>query len=170
MDLLCVPQAHPRGSHSGAQLADVHQGVVMRPLDPRLIARIGPARRYVLVTAVLGVCTALLILVQALVIARALAPILAPTELADDGLGWIGRLVPLSVRELDVALLWLAAIVAARTALMWLQERQAHRAGTRVVSELRSAVVNHGASLGLRWAASGRAADVTTLVTRGLDN
>jgi len=142
----------------------------MRPLDPRLIARIGPARRYVIVTAVLGVCTALLILLQALVIARALTPVLAPGPLTEDGLGWVGRLVPVEVRELNVALLWLAVIVAARTALMWLQERQAHRAGTRVVSELRSAVVNHGASLGLRWAASGRAADVTTLVTRGLDN
>lgn len=142
----------------------------MRPLDPRLISRIGPARRYVAVTAVLGVCTAVLVLLQALVIARALAPILAPTPLEDDGLGWVGGLVPVGVRELPVSIAWLAVIVAARTAVMWLQERQAHRAGTRVVSELREAVVEHAATLGLRWAASGRAADVTTLVTRGLDN
>ena len=58
----------------------------MRPLDPRLIARIGPARRYVLVTAVLGVATALLILAQALLIARVLAPVLAPAPLTEDGL------------------------------------------------------------------------------------
>ena len=142
----------------------------MRPLDPRLIARIGPARRYVIVTAVLGVCTALLILVQALVISRALSPVLAPTPLTSDGLGWLGRLVPDSARSLPVATAWLAAIVTFRVAVVWLQERQAHRAGTRVVSELREAVVEHAATLGLRWAASGRAADVTTLVTRGLDN
>jgi ATP-binding cassette subfamily C protein CydD len=142
----------------------------MRPLDPRLIARIGPARRYVAVTAVLGVCTAVLILVQALVIARLLSPVLAPAPLTDDGLGWLGRIVPRSTRELPVGVAWLLAIVALRTAVMWLQERQAHRAGTRVVSELREAVVEHAATLGLRWAASGRAADVTTLVTRGLDN
>jgi ATP-binding cassette subfamily C protein CydD len=147
----------------------------MRPLDPRLVARIGPARRYVAVTAVLGVCTALLILVQALVISRALSPVLSPSPLlsnnaAADGLGWLGHVVPENVRRLPVAIAWLAAIVLLRTALMWLQERQAHRAGTRVVSELREAVVAHAATLGLRWAASGRAADVTTLATRGLDN
>ena len=147
----------------------------MRPLDPRLIARIGPARRYVFVTAALGVLTALLILLQALVIARLLAPVLSPTPLpsndtAADGLGWLGHLVPVGVRELPVGLTWLVCIVALRTGVMWLQERQAHRAGTRVVSELRLAVVTHAATLGLRWSASGRAADVTTLVTRGLDN
>ncbi|MGC4175022.1 ABC transporter ATP-binding protein/permease [Demequina sp.] len=142
----------------------------MRPLDPRLVARIGPARRYVIVTAVLGVLTAVLILLQALVIARVLSPVLAPSELTADGLGWLGRLVPVSVRDLPVGIAWLAAIVTLRTALMWLQERQAHRAGTRVVSELREAVVEHAATLGLRWAASGRAADVTILSTRGLDN
>lgn len=142
----------------------------MRPLDPRLIARIGPARRYVIVTAVLGVCTAVSILLQALVIARLLAPVLSPTPLAGDGLGWWGRLMPETTRELPVGLAVLAAIVAARVAVTWVQERQAHRAGTRVVSDLRSAVVGHAASLGLRWAASGRAADIATLVTRGLDN
>jgi ATP-binding cassette subfamily C protein CydD len=142
----------------------------MRPLDPRLIARIGPARRYVAVTAVLGVVTALLILVQALVISRALSPVLSPSPLTSDGLGWLGWLVPESVRSLPVAVAWLAVIVVLRVAAMWVQERQAHRAGTRVVSELREAVVEHAATLGLRWAASGRAADVTTLVTRGLDN
>jgi len=142
----------------------------MRPLDPRLTSRIGPARRYVIVTAVLGVCTAILILFQALVIARLLAPVLAPSELTDDGLGWIGTIVPVSVRELPVGITWLAVIVALRVSVTWVQERQAHRAGTRVVSELREAVVTHAATLGLRWAASGRAADVTTLVTRGLDN
>ena len=147
----------------------------MRPLDPRLVGRIGPARRYLVVTAVLGIFTAVLILVQALVIARVLGPVLSPTPLASngdaaDGLGWLGNIVPVSVRELPVGLAWLAAIVALRTAVTWLQERQAHRAGTRVVSELRETVVAHASSLGLRWAASGRAADVTTLVTRGLDN
>lgn len=147
----------------------------MRPLDPRLIARIGPARRFVVVTAVLGAITALLILVQALVLARLLAPVLSPTPLpvddtASDGLGWLGSIVPVGIRDLPVGLAWLACIVALRTAVTWLQERQAHRAGTRVVSDLREAVVTHAATLGLRWTASGRASDVTTLVTRGLDN
>ena len=126
----------------------------MRPLDPRLIARIGPARRYVFLTAALGVCTAVLVLAQALVVARVLAPVLVGDAPHDVGQGAAA----------------LAVIVTVRALVTWLQERQAHRAGTRAVSELREAVVTHAATLGLRWVASGRAADVTTLVTRGLDN
>ena len=68
----------------------------MRPVDPRLIARIGPARRYVITTAVLGLLTAIVIGVQALVIARLLAPVLAPSPLTEDGLGWIGAIVPVA--------------------------------------------------------------------------
>lgn len=142
----------------------------MRPLDPRLIARIGPARRYIVVTAALGLGTAALVLIQALVIARLLTPILSPTPPTTDGLGWWGRVVPVSARELPTGLTLLAAVVAARVLVTWLQERQAHRAGTRVVSQLRTLVVDHATSLGLRWAASNRAADVTTLATRGLEN
>ncbi len=113
----------------------------MRPLDPRLLRRIGPARRYILVTAGLGFLTALLILVQALLIARLLAPILSPTELGDDGLHWWGWLITEPARQLGTGLAWLACVVALRTALSWLQERLAHRAGARVISELREMVV-----------------------------
>lgn len=141
----------------------------MRPFDPRLIARIGPARRYVIVTAALGLATAVAIGLQALVVARLLAPVLAPAPLTEDGLGWLGALVPVSARELGTGLWWLAGIVAARTAVMWVQERLAHRAGVAVVADLRGRVVAHAARLGPRWAASGAGADVTTTVTRGLD-
>lgn len=141
----------------------------MRPLDPRLVAQIGPARRYIIVTAALGLATAIAIGVQALVVARLLAPVLAPTPLTDDGLGWIGAVVPVAARELETGLVWLAAIVATRVVLMWVQERLAHRAGVAVIAELRGRVVAHAARLGPRWAASGAGADVTTTVTRGLD-
>jgi ATP-binding cassette subfamily C protein CydD len=141
----------------------------MKPLDPRLIARIGPARRYVTVTAVLGLVTALTILVQALVVARMLSVVLAPTPLTEDGLGPLGRLVPVEARELATGLPILVVAVAVRVAVMWLQERLAHRAGTRVVSELREAVVAHAASMDPRWLATGKGAEVVTTVTRGLD-
>ena len=141
----------------------------MKPIDPRLIARIGPARRYVIVTAVLGFVTAGTLLVQALLIARMLAPVLAPSPLTEDGLAYIGSLVPTSTRALSVGLPLLAAVIAARVALVWLQERLAHRAGTRVISHLREAVVEHAATLGPRWIASGKGAEVVTTVTRGLD-
>lgn len=141
----------------------------MKPIDPRLIARIGPARRYVLVTAVLGLVTALTILIQALVVARMLSVVLAPTALTEDGLGPLGRLVPIEARHLATGLPVLVVAVAVRVAVMWLQERLAHRAGTRVVSELREAVVAHAASMDPRWLATGKGAEVVTTVTRGLD-
>ena len=86
----------------------------MKPLDPRLIARIGQARRYVIVTAVLGFLTAMTILIQALLVARMLAPVLAPRPLSEDGLGSLGRLVPVDARDLSWGIPVLAAVVAAR--------------------------------------------------------
>ncbi|WP_430868795.1 ABC transporter ATP-binding protein/permease [Demequina aurantiaca] len=142
----------------------------MRPFDPRLIGKIGPARRYVIVTAILGAVTALLILAQALLIARLLAPVLAPEPLTEDGLGWWGRLVPEGTRTLAVGLTWLTVVVVARASVTWLQERLAHRAGVRVISDIRTQVVDHAASLGPRWIAQGEGASVTTVVTRGLEN
>lgn len=141
----------------------------MKPLDPRLIARIGPARRYVYVTAVLGFLTAITILFQALLVARMLAPVLAPSPLAEDYLGPLGKLVPLSARELATGLPLLVGVVAVRVAVVWIQERLAHRAGTQVVSQLREAVVAHASSMGPRWIATGKGAEVVTTVTRGLD-
>jgi len=141
----------------------------MKPIDPRLIARIGPARRYAIVTAVLGFLTAFTILVQALLVARMLSVVLAPTPLTEDGLGPLGRLVPLGARDLAVGIPWLIAVVAIRIGVVWIQERLAHRAGTRVISELRESVVDHAASMGPRWLATGKGSEVVTTVTRGLD-
>lgn len=142
----------------------------MRPFDPRLVGRIGPARRYVIVTAVLGGVTALLILAQAMLIARLLAPVLAPGPISQDGLGWWGRLVPEGARTLGIGLTWLAVVVLARVGVTWLQERLAHRAGVRVISDIRTQVIDHASTLGPRWTAQGGGASVTTVVTRGLDN
>jgi ATP-binding cassette subfamily C protein CydD len=141
----------------------------MRPIDPRLIARIGPARRYVIVTAALGFLTAFTLLIQALLVSRMLAPVLAPAPLTEDGLGPLGVLVPLGARDLAQGLPWLVLIVVARVGVVWVQERLAHRAGMRVVCELREAVVEHATTMGPRWIASGKGAEVVTTVTRGLD-
>lgn len=142
----------------------------MRPFDPRLVARIGPARRYVITTALLGTITALAILAQALLLARLLAPVLTPSPLTTDGLGWWGRLVPTDTRTLATGLAWLVLVVVIRAGVAWLQERLAHRAGVRVISDIRTQVVDHAATLGPRWIARGDGASVTTVVTRGLDN
>ncbi|MDE0572783.1 ABC transporter transmembrane domain-containing protein [Demequina sp. B12] len=142
----------------------------MRPLDPRLAGRIGPARRYIVTTALLGFFTALLIGVQALVLARVLAPVLAPGPLTDDGLGPLGFVVPLEARQLSVALAWLILVVGLRVVVTWVQERLAHRAGAQVIAELREQVVSHATALGPRWIASGEGTAVATTVTRGLES
>lgn len=141
----------------------------MKPLDPRLLTRSAPARHYIVVTATLGFATAVVMGLQALVVARLLAPVLAPFPLTADALGPVGALMPLATRSPHIGLPVLAALVAVRVLLHWLQERLAHRAGVRVVAALRQAVVAHAATLGPRWVASGEGAAVTTLVTRGLD-
>jgi ATP-binding cassette subfamily C protein CydD len=140
----------------------------MKPVDPRLWSRIGSARRYVLAVAGLGVVAALTILLQALVLARVLAPALLPSASIADSFGWVGALVPVAGRSPAVGLLWLSTIIAVRVAVTWLTERAAHRAGARVVSVLREDVIDHAAAMGPRWVASGRGVGVVALATTGL--
>lgn len=126
----------------------------MRPLDPRLLRRASSARRYVLLTAVLGILTAALVVTQALLLATALAPVV--TRDAD----WPD--VAPTVGLLAMAVLGRVTVTAA-------QERYAHRAATRAVAELREQVVDHVVALGRRWSARPEGAGVATLSTRGLE-
>lgn len=126
----------------------------MKPLDPRLLRQARAARGYVALTAALGFLTAALVVAQAVLLAAVLAPAVQGTASLDD----VAR--PLGL---------LAAVVVARAATSWAQERFALRAATRTVAELREQVVAHAAALGPRWLASGRGPEVATLATRGLD-
>ncbi|MDM7853948.1 thiol reductant ABC exporter subunit CydD [Cellulomonas alba] len=127
----------------------------MRPLDPRLLRYARSARRYVALTATLGVVTAALVVAQALLLAHALG------RAVTDGVS-LGALAPLVG--------WLAAVVGARALVVGVQERYAHRAATRAVAELREGVVDRAAALGPRRLAGGDAPALVTLATRGLDN
>ncbi len=124
----------------------------MKPLDPRLLRRASSARRYVLLTAGLGGLTAAVVVAQALLLARALSPVVLRTADWPDVSATVG---------------WLALVVVTRALLVGLQERFAHRAATRAVAELREQVVEHAVALGPRWQAANPG--VTTLATRGLD-
>ena len=126
----------------------------MKPLDPRLLRRARTARRYVLLTAGLGTLTAAAVVAQALLLAAALAPVVTGEAEWSDVAGFVGPL---------------AVVIVVRVLVTGAQERFAHRAATRAVSELRAQVLAHVLALGPRWLAHGRAADVTTLTTRGLD-
>ncbi|GIJ00499.1 ATP-binding cassette subfamily C protein CydD [Sediminihabitans luteus] len=128
----------------------------MRPLDPRLLRHARAARGYVVLTAVLGLLVACLVIAQALLIARVLAPAI-DGSLTDWRSGAAGTLA------------LLCGVVALRALAAWAQERFAVRAAARTVAELREGVVAHATALGPRWLAGGRGPEVTTLATRGLD-
>nr|WP_194720341.1 thiol reductant ABC exporter subunit CydD [Cellulosimicrobium arenosum] len=113
------------------------------------------ARGYVVLTATLGFATAGLVVAQAVLLAAILAPAIQGTATLPDVAGPVGLL---------------AAVVAARAATAWAQERFALRAAARTVAELREQVVVHATALGPRWLTSGRGPAVATLATRGLDD
>jgi len=125
----------------------------VRPLDPRLLRTSRAARRYVVLTAVLGGATAVLVVVQSLLLAHAVA------GAAMRGDAWSD--VATSAGEL-------AVVLALRVGVVWAQERFAHRAATRTIGQLRAAVVAHAARLGRRGLGD-RSVAVTELSTRGLD-
>ena len=84
------------------------------------------ARRYIVVTALAGGTTALLVVVQAVLISRSVSPVVA------------SRAAPGTVAPLVEAL---ALVMAARTAITYAQEALAHRAATRTIIELRRRVL-----------------------------
>nr|WP_277211943.1 thiol reductant ABC exporter subunit CydD [Isoptericola croceus] len=132
----------------------------MKPLDPRLLRQVRAARSYVALTALLGVASAALVVVQAFAVAHALAPVVVAASPGGDG-----------VVDQTAIVRWLvvlAGAAAGRAAVAWAQERYGRRAATRVVADLREQVVAHAVALGPRPPAGTRPAEVATLATRGL--
>src|SRR5690625_240678 len=124
------------------------------PLDPRLLREARAAHGYVVLTAALGLVTAGLVVAQALLLAHVLAPLIT-----QDATLW----------EVGGKLTALALVFAARAAVVGFQERFAHRAATRTITQLRAALLKHASALGPRWLAAGRASQIATLATRGLE-
>ncbi len=113
-----------------------------------------------MLTAGLGLASALLIVAQALLVAALLGALV--TDGSVPG--------PTAVRTLGA----LAGVAAGRGLVAWAQERFAQRAAARTIAELRSQVVAHVVALGPRWAPGAEApgtggAQAATLATRGLD-
>ena len=126
----------------------------MKPLDPRLLRYARASAVYVGGTAVLGVLAALLVITQAGLLAHGISA--AFLDGAD-------------LTELQPTLSALAAVVAARVALVWVQESAAHRASASVKSSLREQVVQRAVRLGPGWLSGQRTGELTTLATRGVD-
>ncbi|MDO5494365.1 MAG: thiol reductant ABC exporter subunit CydD [bacterium] len=127
----------------------------MKPLDPRLLRHARAARSYILTTTATGVLLTALIVAQVLLIAHIVGP-------AVDGTATLPELLPLAGL--------LAAVLAARIGTLIWQEARAHRASQAVITDLRSQVLDHAIAQGPRWLDGARAAEVTTLTTRGLDD
>ncbi len=127
----------------------------MRPLDPRLLRHAQAARRYIVLTAGLGIVTTVLVVAQAML----LADVIAGVSLEGEGLS-----------EVRTALLLLAALVLARAGVAGAQERFGHRAATRVISQLREALLDRVAARVREPAPEPDATRLTLLATRGLDD
>ncbi|WP_178385050.1 thiol reductant ABC exporter subunit CydD [Actinomyces oris] len=126
----------------------------MKPLDPRLMRYARSARRYIAATAVTGMVTAVLVVVQAFLISGAVSSVISEGA------------APSAVRALAVAL---GGVLAARALVVLLQEVHAHRSATETIVELRRLVLEHAAQLGPRWQAI-HGTQTATLLTRALDD
>ncbi len=125
-----------------------------RPIDRRLLRYAHSTRRYLVLTVVLGGCTAFLVVAQAWLLATAVSGAFI------DHKGVAQLKVP-------VALLFLA--VVGRALVGWLSERAADRASARAKSELRQALVERVARLGPSGLDRQRSGGLTVLATSGID-
>jgi len=125
----------------------------VRPLNPRLLRQAGAARGYLAVTVGLGAGGAVLILLQASLLATALAGAARGTGIA----------------ALAGTLAWLAVVLAGRAAAAAGGEAAALRAAAEVKSGLRRRLSAHALRLGPAWLGGQRAGEIAALATRGLD-
>jgi ATP-binding cassette subfamily C protein CydD len=121
----------------------------MKPLDPRLVRSTAAVRVHLVVTVACGFAATALILLQAWLVARAIA---GATAGATEALG--GTIAAVG------------AVALARTALTYGAETAALRSAARVKSDLRRRLVRHVAAAG---PATTDAGELATLATRGLD-
>lgn len=124
------------------------------PLDPRLIRRVGAARRYLVLTVALGIVQALCTVATALALADAMAALI------------VDRIPPLD-RPATLAVLVVAVLL--RALAHGVQQRFAHRAATDTIAQLRADLVEHAGRLGPRWLED-RGVHLTALLGQGLEN
>ena len=126
----------------------------MKPLDPRLLRHVRPARTFVVLTAAAGVVTAGLVVAQADLLSQVVAR------------AFLDR-APLAA--LTALLVGLGVVVAGRALLAWATEAAAVRASARVTGRLRADLVDHALRLGPRDPRLPSAGELGTLATRGVD-
>ena len=125
----------------------------MKPVDRRLLRQAGAARAYLIFTVSLGLVSAVLVLAQAGLLARALSG-------AARGHG---------VAALSWTLTALLAVVLARAAAAGGGEVAALRSAATVKSQLRRMLTAHALRLGPAWLDRQPAGEIATVATKGLD-
>jgi len=130
----------------------------MRAVDPRLLRHARAARSHLIVTVLLGLAGTGLIVIQAALLAHALAT-------ATAGTGALGT----GARALAGTLVFLLGVVTARAAVAYGAETAALRAAARVKSELRRKLIGHCLRLAPASPDGQRPGQVAATATRGLD-
>jgi ATP-binding cassette, subfamily C, bacterial CydD len=125
----------------------------VRPVDPRLLRHARAARGYLIFTVGLGLAVTALVLIQAGLLAHALAT-------AARGTG---------VAALWPALAVLLAVVTARALAAGGGETVALRAAATVKAQLRRQLTAHTLRLGPAWLGGQQTGEIATLATKGLD-
>ncbi|USR78835.1 thiol reductant ABC exporter subunit CydD [Arcanobacterium pinnipediorum] len=127
----------------------------MKPFDPRLLRYARATGRYLALLVGIGLLITALIGSQTYLIASIISPI------------FYTRQAPHNIATLIALLL---GVFLARAVLSYIQGAIGHRSALRVISQLRTRVIDHAANLGSRWLSNGNTNEVVTLTTRGLDD
>ncbi len=150
----------------------------MRPYDPRLAQYARATRSYLGLSVGVGLSTVVLIIVQAVLLATAIAHFVPSSPAQPPETRAVGAACEPSsgqcldgwgLADLKGILLALTAVVAGRALLAYAQAVAAHRASAAVKSELRERLLTHVMALGPAYLHRERAGELATLTTRGLD-
>lgn len=126
----------------------------MSGVDRRLVRRAPGLRRYLGRVAVTSVAGAVLVVVQATLLADLLATAVLERPTA---------------AELSGRLAAVCAVVALRAGTQWITGALASGAAAEIKAGLRTDLMAHAAALGPGWLSRQRAGELTTVATRGLD-
>lgn len=125
----------------------------MKPIDPRLLRYARAIRSYLGLTVVLGIVSTLLIVAQAFLLSRTIAPAFEQHKTLDA----LGGLVAL-----------LAVVVIFRAFVAWAGETSAVRSSAKAKSQLRQEVLEHASDLGPHGLGVSTG-ELASLTTRGID-
>ena len=105
----------------------------MKPLDPRLLRFARSTRGFIALAVVLGVITAVLVILQARLLSDAIVSVTA------DDADWA---------DVQGTVVAVGLVFAARALVSWMAEVGAVRSSARAKQELRSAAIDHVLALG----------------------